>query len=157
MKKERTILRCNKEQNAKKKIVENISAYCENKMYCYTMKDLIIFNKVTHKIVDIKPSEVPSYVSLKLLIKKIKQSRFLSGAKNFSLSICVKHYDKIVKGFYDNDYINKKYGDKQKKCCKTSDDGLYVKFITQMKRVDKLEKTFISLKEGCYASCDRHD
>lgn len=46
---------------------------------------------------------VPVGIDMQLLTKKVKESNFLMGAKNMTLKQCIKHYDKIIAGVYDND------------------------------------------------------
>lgn len=60
------------------------------------------FKNATNKYVaDVKT--IPLGVDMELLTNKVKNSKFLMNAKNMTLKQCLKHYDKIIAGVYDND------------------------------------------------------
>ena len=59
------------------------------------------FKEKTGKIIDCK--NIPKYIDINLLCTKINNSQFLKNANNFSLQKCILYYDKIIKGFYDDD------------------------------------------------------
>ena len=60
------------------------------------------FKNATNKYVgDVKV--IPIGVNIDLLIEKVNNSDFLKNAPNFTLKQCLKNYDKIIAGVYDND------------------------------------------------------
>ena len=60
------------------------------------------FKESTNKYVnDVKV--IPIGIDLDLLIQKINNSTFLKNANNFTLKQCLKNYDKIIAGVYDDD------------------------------------------------------
>lgn len=60
------------------------------------------FKQETGKYVsDVKV--LPVGIDMDLLIDKVKKSAFLMKAKNLTLKHCLKLYDKIISGCYDND------------------------------------------------------
>lgn len=60
------------------------------------------FKNATNKYVgDVKT--LPIGIDIDLLIQKVNNSDFLKNAPNFTLKQCLKNYDKIIAGVYDND------------------------------------------------------
>lgn len=60
------------------------------------------FKQSTNKYVaDVKT--LPVGIDIDLLIQKVNNSDFLKNAPNFTLKQCLKNYDKIIAGVYDND------------------------------------------------------
>ena len=62
----------------------------------------IKFKESTNKFVD-DVDIIEKDIDIDLLIKKVNNSQFLKNAPNFTLKQCLKHYDKIIAGVYDND------------------------------------------------------
>lgn len=67
---------------------------------CHTQQEK--FKQATGKYVeDVK--SIPLGIDIDLLIEKVNKSDFLKNAKNMTLKNCLKNYDKIIAGCYDND------------------------------------------------------